>query len=177
MERFFGFCSSLVAVQSLSHDRLFCNPRDCSPPGSSVHGILQARILEWVTISYSRGASQSRDLLLCHWQADSLPLRHLGSPLFIYTATKMRFSKYLHFSSFSLPKYSSKLLPCQLYPNRSFGCNCHLLFRGYFLFSHRIKLSIVDVDALVFAFYPGLYFWNSISPLWLACHLAHKPSS
>ena len=30
-----------------------CNPLDCSPPGSSVHGILQARILEWVAISFS----------------------------------------------------------------------------------------------------------------------------
>ena len=35
-----------------------CNPIDCSPPGSSVHGIFQARILEWVTIFYSRGSSQ-----------------------------------------------------------------------------------------------------------------------
>ena len=31
-----------------------CHPMDCSPPGSSVHGILQARILEWVVISFSR---------------------------------------------------------------------------------------------------------------------------
>ena len=38
-----------------------CNPVDCSPPGSSVHGILQARILEWVAISFSRGSSQPRD--------------------------------------------------------------------------------------------------------------------
>ena len=29
-----------------------CNPKDCSPPGSSVHGILQARILEWITIPF-----------------------------------------------------------------------------------------------------------------------------
>ena len=87
-----------------------CDSMDCSLPGSSVHGILQAKILEWVAISFSRGASQSRDWLLCHWQADSLPLRHLGSPLFIYTARKIRFFKYLHFSSFSLPKYCSKLL-------------------------------------------------------------------
>ena len=35
-----------------------CDPVDCSPPGSSVHGILQARILEWVAISYSRGSSR-----------------------------------------------------------------------------------------------------------------------
>ena len=34
---------------------------DCSPPGSSVHGVLQVRILEWVAISYSRGSSQTRD--------------------------------------------------------------------------------------------------------------------
>ena len=33
-----------------------CDPIDCSPPGSSVHGILQARILEWVAISYCRGS-------------------------------------------------------------------------------------------------------------------------
>ena len=34
-----------------------CDPMDCSPPGSSVHGIFQARILEWVAISYFRGSS------------------------------------------------------------------------------------------------------------------------
>ena len=38
-----------------------CDPMDCSLPGFSVHGILQARILEWVTISFSRGSSQPRD--------------------------------------------------------------------------------------------------------------------
>ena len=37
------------------------DPMDCSPPGSSVHEILQARVLEWVAISYSRGSSQPRD--------------------------------------------------------------------------------------------------------------------
>ena len=39
-----------------------CDPMDCSPPGSSVHGIFQARMLEWVAISYSRGSSSFRDL-------------------------------------------------------------------------------------------------------------------
>ena len=37
-----------------------CNPVDCSPPGSSVHGILQARILQWVAISFPRGSSRPR---------------------------------------------------------------------------------------------------------------------
>ena len=38
-----------------------CDPRDHSPPGSSIHGILQARVLEWVAISFSRGSSLPRD--------------------------------------------------------------------------------------------------------------------
>ena len=39
----------------------FCNPLECKPPISSVHGIFQGRILEWVTLSYSKGSSQPRD--------------------------------------------------------------------------------------------------------------------
>ena len=38
-----------------------CDPMDCGLPGSSVHGIFQARVLEWVAISFSRGSSWSRD--------------------------------------------------------------------------------------------------------------------
>ena len=56
----------------------------CRLPGSSVHGIFQAWILEWVAISYSRGSSRARDRTsvshLLHWHADSLPRNHLGSP-------------------------------------------------------------------------------------------------
>ena len=40
------------------------DPTDCSPPGSSIHGILQARILEWVALPYSRGSSPPRDRTL-----------------------------------------------------------------------------------------------------------------
>ena len=40
---------------------ILCDPMDYSPPGSSVHGILQARILQWVTILFSRESSQLRD--------------------------------------------------------------------------------------------------------------------
>ena len=49
-----------VCAQLLSHVRL-CDSMDNSPPGSSVHGILQARILQWVPISSSRGSSWPRD--------------------------------------------------------------------------------------------------------------------
>ena len=47
----------VVVVQFLSHVQLFCDPKDYSPPGSSVHGISQARILDRVAISFSRGFS------------------------------------------------------------------------------------------------------------------------
>ena len=47
------FCCCLVTKLCLS----LCDPMDCSLPGSSVHGLSQARILEWVAISYSRGSS------------------------------------------------------------------------------------------------------------------------
>ena len=62
-----------VKVKSLSRVRL-CDPMGCSLPGSSVHGILQARILEWVAISFPRGSSWPRD-----WTLVSLIVgRHLN---------------------------------------------------------------------------------------------------
>ena len=48
------------SVKSLSRLTL-CDPMDCSPPGFSVHGISQGRILEWVAIPFSRGSSRPRD--------------------------------------------------------------------------------------------------------------------
>ena len=48
---------SEVAQSSLT----ICDPMDCSLPGFSVHGIFQARVLEWVAISFSRGSSGPRD--------------------------------------------------------------------------------------------------------------------
>ena len=49
------------AVQSESAGLILCDPVDCNLPGSSVRGILQARILEWVAIFFSRGSSRPRD--------------------------------------------------------------------------------------------------------------------
>ena len=61
----------------------FCDLMDFSPPGSSVHGILQARILEWVVISSSRGSSQPRNQTRVSYigrQKFFLTMSHLGSP-------------------------------------------------------------------------------------------------
>ena len=68
---------------------LFCDPMDCNLPSSSVHGIFQTRILEWVAISSSRGSSQPRDgtcrscigrRVLYHWATwEALRRQLLGS--------------------------------------------------------------------------------------------------
>ena len=75
----------LCILSCFSRVWLFCDPMDCSPPGSSILEILQARILEWVAISSFRRSSRPKDWthvsyitcigrqVLCHWC-------HLGSP-------------------------------------------------------------------------------------------------
>ena len=70
-----------VRAKSLHSCPTLCDPMDCSPPGSPVYGILQARILEWVAMS-SRGSSRPRDRLLhlLHWQTGSLPGTPPGKP-------------------------------------------------------------------------------------------------
>ena len=62
------FCTSagfwmqgLSSAKSLRSCLTLCNPVDCSPPGSSVGGTLQARILEWAAISFFRGSSWPRN--------------------------------------------------------------------------------------------------------------------
>ena len=59
---FLGWARKHTCVFSLTQlCPTLCNPMDCSPTGSSIHGIFQARILEWVAIFSSRGSSQPRD--------------------------------------------------------------------------------------------------------------------
>ena len=56
-----GVHSSVAVVLVIQSCLTLCNPTDCSPPGSLVYGILQARILEWIIITFSRGSSWPRD--------------------------------------------------------------------------------------------------------------------
>ena len=59
---YFIFARSRISESEVAQScPTLCDPMDCSLPGSSVHGILQARILEWVAISFSRGSSWPRD--------------------------------------------------------------------------------------------------------------------
>ena len=72
--------SELLFIQlclTLSH------PMDCSPPGSSVHGILQAGILEWVAVSFSRRSSRPRDQTRVSWQIDGETMETVTDFLFL----------------------------------------------------------------------------------------------
>ena len=80
---FYFYMGSEVKSKSVSCIQTLCNPLDCSPPGSSVHGILQARILEWIAIPFLQkifliqgsnpGHLYCRQILYC--------LSHQGSPV------------------------------------------------------------------------------------------------
>ena len=62
-----------ACAESLQLCLTLCDPMDCSLPGPSVHGISQARILEWVAISFFRELSQARNQTRVSCIADSLP--------------------------------------------------------------------------------------------------------
>ena len=66
-----------------------CDPLDCSPPGSSVHEVFQARVLEWAAISFSRGSpnpgTEPASPMSPALQADSLPSEPSGKPFTMYT--------------------------------------------------------------------------------------------
>ena len=69
-------CVCVLVTQSCP---TLCDPVDCSPSGSSVHGILQAVILEWIAIPFSRGSSQPRD---------RTPVSYITGRFFIIWATR-----------------------------------------------------------------------------------------
>ena len=110
------------------HDQLcpiHCDPMDCSPPGSSVHGISQVRILEWLASSFSSRSSQSRNrthisCVSCIGRWILLPLYHLGSPLFTAGLSKILVGESLHID-ITLPT-KVHLVKATVFPVVMFGC-------------------------------------------------------
>ena len=87
-----AWTKSLPVHASCMHAKLLqscltlCDPIDCSPPGSSVHGISQARTLEWISFPFSKGSSPPRDqtqVSYCRWIL--YQLNHQGSPFISIT--------------------------------------------------------------------------------------------
>ena len=96
---------------------LFCDPMDCSPPGSSVHGTLQARILEWVAMPSSKGIFSTQGSsphllcllhcrwILCHWATGEAPLEGGALDDQVMTVECSWVG--------SVPRGLSRLLPCE----------------------------------------------------------------
>ena len=129
-------CCCLVAKLCLA----LLPPENCSLLGSSVHGILQARILEWVAISFVQGIfpTQGSNPHLLHWQADSLPLSQQGSlrdtcdsvrsrrlqrlfALGLYLEVLCPFISLLHQASFYPVITSLGCLPCLSHVSATFS--------------------------------------------------------
>ena len=64
--RFFKGTAAAAAAKSLQSCLTLCDSKDCSPPSSSVIGILQARIVEWVAISFSNAWKRKVNIMLCY---------------------------------------------------------------------------------------------------------------
>ena len=113
-----GVC---VCVCSVPQSCLtLCDPMDCSPPGSSVHGVFQARTLEGVSISLFRGFSWTRDRMLISLASPTLAGR------FFTTAHLL-----LLLSHFSRVRLCATRLPRPWdSPGKSTGVGCHCLLLG-----------------------------------------------
>ena len=122
-----------VHAQLLHLCLTLCDPMDCSLPDSSVHGILQARILEWVAIPFSRGSSRSRGSnpslsFFLQWQAD---LYHCAT----WAALKNWIKWSRSVVSDSLRPHGlqpTRLLCPRDFPGNGTGVGCHFLLQGIF---------------------------------------------
>ena len=110
----------MCCVKSIQSCPALCDPMDHRSWGSTVHGILLARILEWVAISYSRGSSQPRDwthvLSLLHWQMDSLPLMPPGKDIYTHTHTHIHNIQSRYCSAKSSHNQTDLVLQLLLWP-------------------------------------------------------------
>ena len=92
------FLLQCMKVKSQSEVSQSCptlsNPMDCSLPGSSVHGIFQARILEYYYfLLQGIFLTQRLNPCLLHWQVDSSPMSHLGSPILYSSVCQLYLNK------------------------------------------------------------------------------------
>ena len=100
--------SKIVVILVPKSSLTLCNPMDCGLPGSSVQGISQARMLEWVAISFSRGSSQSRDWIHVACLAGKFfTIEPPGKPKSKILLPKYYYSRPFFLSLFNLLGYSA----------------------------------------------------------------------
>ena len=102
---------------------LFGDPMDCSPPGSSVHGISQTRILKWVAISYS-------SIYMYPSLLDFLPIQVTTEHWVEFPVLKSVFSLVSYF----IYTINSVCMPVTLYPESQRGSICHFGIKFYLFF-------------------------------------------
>ena len=132
---FWSVCACLCA-ELLQLCLTLCDFMDCSLPDFSVHGILQTRILEWVTMPSSRRSSWLRDLnhisyIYLHWQVGSLPLEPPGKPTFWSSLWHLNMDHLIPVSSWSQILLSVKgtgLLSLRWPGAVVFHLSCFILF-------------------------------------------------
>ena len=143
LESFWAFHSSYAVCWAnlLQSCPTLCYSMDYSPPGSSFHGILQVRILEWVAMPSSRGSSQPKAWThvscLLYWQAGSLPLMPPGKPI-------------LHSRNFQLIDHNPNLICLHCSP-------------GYFFFflSQQLKLRKFHITYWILNIIWQHWIWTS----------------
>ena len=104
---------ALVHAKSLQSRPTLCNPMDCSPPGSSVHGLLQARMLEWTAMPAPRDQT-CVSYVACIGRLVIYHSCHLGRPQNTYIS--LRFDKITqHRAYFIIKGWTSHVIYCILY--------------------------------------------------------------
>ena len=134
---------------------------DCSPPGSSVHGILQVRILEWVAISFSRGSSRPRD---------RTQVSHIAGKCFNL------FNYFNYYSSVIL----FEIRDCDASPALLFFAKTALSIwsLSWFCTNIRIVCFIFVKNAIVFLKYKCIYFnWRLITLKYCIVFAIHQHES
>ena len=132
---------------------------DCSPPASSVDGIFQARILEWVTISSSKGSSRSRDRTsvscVSYIAGRSLTTEPSGKPyitmdfIFLYSLWFVIFAQFIHRPPVFLLYFESLCkYPHMLHISFCISIPCPLHHLYYLFIVKAVLRAIVGMDSL-----------------------------
>ena len=134
--------------KSLSCVWLFATPWTvCSLPGSSVHGVLQARILEWVAIPFSRGSSQAKD---------QTQVTHIAGGLFTIWATRETLVAKSHKTLLYYIPWPTRLLCPWDFPDT--GSNMFNNYFGSILFSGTKQCTSFSLKRTVVGFVFCLFF-------------------
>ena len=160
----FLYCCFLVAKPCPT----LCDPMDCSPLGFSVHGISQARILEWVAISFSRRSSQPRSPA---YTGGFFTVEPLGKPMFLYTLLFSGLSRFFFCSNLDIIGMGHIHHSSRSQANSGVCPGIHVSESQFFFFSFEVRLwhYYLSMTKLTFCV-PVCEFWQiwqSCSPLYI----------